>query len=140
MRIIIAGSREGVKYSDVCNAMVKASEEGVVPYDFGKIKCILCGMAEGADLLGKAWAEHHGIRVWEMPADREDISGPHAVIMTRKNGSKYNAIAGHERNQAMVDVAHAAVYVRRLGKSSGTDDCIRRAKKKGIPIYIHHLP
>lgn len=139
MRVIIAGSRFGVKYTDVEDAMALAAQDPKFSSLSSSliIDCIVCGMAEGADILGKAWAEHRSIRVWEMPADWESLQAVDAHIVTRPDGSKYNMRAGHDRNQTMVDVAHAAVFIRRKGKSGGTDDCIKRAKKKGIPVYVH---
>jgi hypothetical protein len=135
MKRIIAGSREGVTYEDVEKAIVRA----FAAWGRQRVKLTLCGMARGADLLGKRWSEENGIR--SIPYDPEwgNLEAPGAIIRTRPDGSKYNLNAGFARNQDMVNDATHAIFVRRKGKSSGTDDCIRRAKAKGIPIYIHSV-
>ncbi len=134
-RVIIAGSRRGVTYKDVVEAMKRARGLPI----FEEITQVICGGADGADLLGKTWGEQRGIPVRDLIPDWDDINAPGAVIAHHPDGTPYNIKAGHDRNQLMVDVAHAAVFIRKSGKSSGTDDCIRRCKKKGIPYYIHQL-
>jgi hypothetical protein len=138
VRLIIAGSRRGVTYRDVEDAICRALDEDIIT-SLQDVTQVICGDAQGADLLGSTWAELHDIPVRHLPPDWEDIKAPGAVIMHHPDGRPYNVKAGHDRNQLMVDIAHAAVFVRKSGKSSGTDDCIRRAKKKGIPIYVHQV-
>jgi hypothetical protein len=142
MRLIIAGSRRGVTYDDLIEAIaIIHGWDGMMAEHFEgqKITQVICGGADGADLLGKAWADRHGVPVRMLEADWEDIKAPGAVIMHHADGKPYNAKADLDRNQLMVDIAHAAVFIRKSGKSSGTDDCIRRAKKKGIPYYVHQV-
>ncbi len=142
MRLIIAGSRRGVTYDDLLEAIaICMAWDGMLTINFpgDRVTQVICGDAQGADLLGSAWAERHGIPVRHLPPDWDDVSAPGAVVMHHPDGTPYNAKAGHDRNQLMVDVAHAAVFIRKSGKSSGTDDCIKRAKKKGIPFYVHQV-
>lgn len=137
MRLIIAGSRWGVTYQDLLDALELCKLQDLAFQQ--SITQVICGGAQGADLLGKRWAENNSIPVRDLPADWDDLNAPGAIIMTRPDGKRYNAKAGHDRNQLMVDIAHAALFVRKSGKSTGTDDCIKRCKKKGIPYYVHQL-
>lgn len=109
MKVIIAGSREIVDY--------KIVEKAIRDSGF-KITTVICGMCRGPDLFGKAWAEKNGI-----PVD------PHPYL------GEFGRAGGPIRNQQMVDVADALIAVR-VPTSKGTNDCIKRAKKKGLPVYV----
>lgn len=124
-RVIIAGSREidGQEVTDaslVETAMMIAEAKGIIPSE------IVCGMARGVDLLGKAWAEKRGIPVKEIPAQWENPDG------TKNRG------AGFQRNRAMAKYADAAVLVFD-GQSRGTANMIEEAHKAGLQVYVHHV-
>lgn len=117
MKVIIAGNRSlGRRYDEIVKAMEDAALEGIKPTE------VICGMAAGADLLGKDWAERRNIPVREFPAD------------WRGQGRA----AGPIRNSQMADVADALVAVWD-GESSGTRDMIKKAKRKGLKIHIHYF-
>lgn len=114
-KVIVAGSRE---FSD---------------YDFLKNKlnhllknktdiCILCGMARGADMLGKRYAEEYGLHIEYYPADWE------------KDGKS----AGYLRNILMAENADALVAFWD-GKSKGTKHMIDIAKTKGLEVKICYV-
>ena len=72
-----------------------------------------------------------------------DISVPNAVVKTNKYG-KYNAMAGHNRNQEMLnsllengDKGEVVVFWDR--KSKGTENMIRIATKAGLPVIINYI-
>jgi len=46
--------------------------------------------------------------------------------------------AGHERNQAMVDLGADVCLAFIQGESRGTRDCIKRARQAGIPVIVHY--
>ena len=52
----------------------------------------------------------------------------------RSDGSKYCPLAGHVRNQTMVDYGAEVCLAFPTQDSRGTKDCARRAKKAGIPV------
>jgi len=79
----------------------------------------LCGMAAGADLHGKAWADANKIPVSKWPA----------------NWNVYGKAAGPIRNQQMVDRADALIAVWD-GQSRGTTDVIERAKASGLRVHV----
>ena len=126
-KVIIAGSR---KFND---------------YEFLKQKCdfllkekskthqivIIEGEASGADLLGKRYAKEKGYEVDENPAKWQDFSEP-CVVKTNKRGEKYNALAGHKRNEVMAKKADALIAFNL--NTPGTNNMIKLAKKHGLLI------
>jgi hypothetical protein len=113
MRVIIAGGRNFNDYPRMCEAMTKFIAI------HGKPTTVICGMARGADLLGKQWAEERGITVEEFPADWD----------------RHGMSAGYKRNAQMAKVAtHLVAFWD--GRSRGTDSMIQLAREKGITIGI----
>lgn len=120
MKVIIAGSRS---LADMPNPMDIVNDAIVIArYEhriiIGKV---ICGEAKGADLLGRRWAQEREIPVLSKPAD------------WRTHGKR----AGVLRNEEMAQEADALIAIWD-GKSRGTQDMIRRAKKRRIPVYVHH--
>lgn len=70
----------------------------------------------GLDALAKWWAEERG----------------YYVRLFIPNWDRDGKAAGPLRNHAMIDEADALVA---LPGGRGTADCVRRAERKGIPIY-----
>jgi DNA polymerase I len=147
LRVIIAGTRdiESMFWIERAIAGCKFLKEisgDIHPKGF-KIGEVVCGMAPGADSLGYEWAKENGIPVAEFPADWDNLDVPNAVIRTRKDGKKYNAIAGHMRNEKMAEYAHAegdgALIAIWDGQSRGTRDMIDRAKKLKMKVYVSKI-
>ncbi len=126
-RCIIAGGRSYTDY-----------REGVARLDalFQERRPdeILSGNAMGADTVGEIWALNRFIPVRHFPARWEDLDVPGAVIRER-HGRRYNAVAGHARNQAMATVGTQLV-VFWDGKSRGTGDMIARAQANNLHVEI----
>lgn len=136
MKVIIAGDRNIKNVDDIANAVEKSGFE---------ITTVLCGEAKGADKLGDEWAKTNKIPVKYYPAQWNKLDVEGAVVKERQNPfnkkmEKYNQAAGSIRNQEMVDNADALIALQNLGTSPGTQDCIKRAKKKGIKIYVYTGP
>jgi hypothetical protein len=113
MKTIIAGSRTINSYDLVVRAI---HESGWTD----EITEVLCGMASGVDLSGKAWADAHGIEVKQFFA----------------NWRAHGRSAGPRRNEMMVRYADALILVWD-GKSPGSSDVLRKAKVQGLRIYEH---
>ena len=128
MRTIVAGSRKGINYDDVRQAMQDA------PW---LITTILSGKAQGADELGEQVANHFNIPVDSYPADWADIDAPDAVIKKNQYGF-YNAIAGHQRNEKMAENGEALILIWD-GKSTGSADMLKRARRHDLRIYVHYV-
>lgn len=129
MRCIIAGDRD-INEDDLHLINIAVQQSGF------HITTVISGKAQGGDRLGEKWAKLNKIRVQEFPADWKDLTVPGAVIKTGKFGP-YNAKAGFDRNQDMADAAEALIALQPNGDSSGTQDMIERARKKGIPVFVY---
>ena len=118
MRTIVAGSRTITDFWHVDTAMSQALIfQGIKP------TVVLCGMADGVDTLGRAWAlSAPGVTVEEYPA----------------NWARYGKRAGHLRNSQMANAADALVAVWDM-KSAGTVDMISQAAKAGLRIFIYQV-
>jgi hypothetical protein len=115
MKVIIAGSREGVEYSDV----IKAMEE--CPWT-SEIVEVVSGKAKGVDTMGEQWAIENNISIKEFPADWKGLSRKAGII----------------RNCQMGDYADALVAVWD-GGSRGTWHMIDYATKKGLKVFVYNL-
>ncbi|MEU5322912.1 SLOG family protein [Streptomyces sp. NPDC021056] len=99
---------------------------------------LMQGCADGADTIGDQWAKRNGILVRERPADWEGPCGPECKPGHRRRnrrGIEYCPLAGHRRNQGMVDEGPAVFVAAQVNGSTGTADCIRRAETAGIPVW-----
>ena len=128
MRVIIAGDR------DISEQDLDLIEGAVAASGF-EITQVLSGKAQGGDALGERWAKRNKIRIREFPADWKDLTAPGAVVKTGKFGP-YNAKAGFDRNQQMADAAEALIALQPNGDTSGTQDMIDRARKRGLKIFV----
>ncbi|WP_086732543.1 SLOG family protein [Streptomyces glaucescens] len=99
---------------------------------------LMHGCAEGADTIGGQWARRNGLLVRERPADWTGPCGPECQPGHRRRnrrGLEYCPLAGHRRNQQMVDERPALFVAAQVAGSTGTADCIRRAQIAGIPVH-----
>lgn len=107
-KIIIAGGRQFDNY--------RAVEEEAEKHD---IDIVVCGMAKGADSLGKEYAEKFKIGLKKFPAD----------------WGKYGKRAGPIRNSQMGDYADGLIAFWD-GMSTGTAHMINYMRKKNKPVII----
>jgi hypothetical protein len=85
------------------------------------------GGASGLDTLARDWAHKNGIPARREDADWTDLSHPDAVVRTRRDRSRYDAKAGHRRNQLMLDKYDPDVMCVFPG-GMGTADCCFRGR------------
>jgi hypothetical protein len=100
---------------------------------------LMHGCADGADTIGGDWARRNGILVRERPADWEGPCGTECQPGHRRRtrrGTEYCPLAGHRRNQQMVDEGPVMFVAASYRNSSGTADCVRRASRAGIPVWL----
>jgi hypothetical protein len=93
---------------------------------------------EGADAMGDEWAYANGAPQDPRPADWTGPCAPDCQPghrRRRRDGTDYCPLAGHRRNQLMVDLQPQLVVAAHRGDSRGTADCIRRAETAGIPVH-----
>lgn len=128
MKVAIVGGRDFVNF-DLLEFKLR-------PFK-ASITLIVSGAADGADTLGVTYAKKYGIPYKEFPADWDDLTVEPCVIKKGKGGKPYNALAGFNRNQSIVDNADFVIAFWD-GKSKGTRDTIGRAnkaKKDTLIIY-----
>jgi len=128
-RVLITASRD---WNDV--AAIEDALDAVVD-EWGVFLLVQGDCETGGDAIGKAWAIRNGYPHEDVPADWDrpcDADCYHPVAW--RNGKPYCKVAGHIRNQEMVDRGADACLGFPLGKSPGARDCMRRAKKAGIEV------
>jgi hypothetical protein len=130
MKVIIAGGRDFKDYEKLKKAIEQSGWD---------ITEVVSGCAPGADKLGERWAKENEVPVKPFPAEWDNLKAEGARIKVNKWGKKYNANAGHDRNEQM------AVYVGKDGGliamdgGSGTNDMKKRAKKHKVPIHEYQM-
>ncbi len=98
------------------------------------IAVLINGRAPGADLRADAWAKKRGVETDPHPARWDDLTQAGARIVTRANGTKYDAAEGGRRNQRMIDQGRPDCGIAFKG-GSGTSDMKDRCEIAGIPVF-----
>ena len=112
-KVIIAGGRDFSDYE-----FLKLTMDHLLSNITSEIG-IVCGMAKGADLLGKRYANEKGYKVFCVPAD----------------WSSFGKSAGFVRNEEMAQNADALVAFWD-GKSRGTQHMIQTAQKHKLSVRV----
>lgn len=113
-KVIIAGGRDFNDYNylrDSVNVFLLSKLRGLE---------IVCGMANGADMLGAQWAVLHAVDVKEFPAD----------------WNTHGKAAGPIRNKEMAEYADTLIAFWD-GKSKGTKNMIDNALKYGLETHVY---
>lgn len=112
-KVIIAGGRDFNNYNILekyCNYILQ-----------NKINVeIVCGLARGADKLGKIYAEKNKLKISYFPAEWD----------------KHGKSAGYLRNNEMANYADSAIIFWD-GKSKGSKNMIELAKSKNLLLRIY---
>ena len=109
MKVIIAGSRDIISYTEVCKAI---AESGFV------ITEVVSGKARGVDRLGEIYATISGIPLNGFPADWD----------------LYGKSAGYRRNEDMGEYADALILIWD-GVSDGSGHMLDIAKDRNLQIH-----
>jgi hypothetical protein len=112
MKVIVAGGRDFTDYALLASTM----DWVLAKYPDMEV---VSGLARGADLLGKKWAEERGLVVHEFPALWE-VEG---------------RSAGYRRNERMATNADALVAFWD-GTSRGTGHMIECARSHGLKVKV----
>jgi hypothetical protein len=119
-RVIVAGSRTFVDYALLDRKLTHILQR-LTPDD----TAIVSGLARGADLMGKRWAEEHGFDVLPFPAN----------WYPRGKSGGLDRGAGYRRNEEMLKVAtHLVAFWD--GQSHGTSNMIRIAREADIKVAV----
>jgi len=135
-RVIIAGGRNFNDFNLMTETM-----DGIMSKAKAKDIIIVSGKAKGADTLGEKWAGMRGHAVAPFPADWDNINVPGAVVKTTTRGKKYNAKAGHMRNEHMAVYASSGPIRGTLvafwnGDAGGTSSMISIARDYGMKVIV----
>jgi hypothetical protein len=111
-KVIIAGGRNFTDYTNLkkyCNHLLQNKKDVE----------IVCGMARGADLLGKRYAEEMGYPVAKFPAEWD----------------RFGKKAGYIRNEEMAEYADSLILFWD-GKSRGSKHMLDLAEENELNIRI----
>jgi len=133
MKVIVAGSRSINNY-DLVKEIIEAT---LKQYNIS-ITELVHGGARGVDLLADEWARRNGIPTVEFPAYWNVINAPNAIVKTGRNGKLYNARAGFDRNNRMVEYGDVLIAIRK-NMSSGTTHMINQSIKFGLKVFIKEV-
>lgn len=92
------------------------------------------GGAAGVDTICGEWADLRGVQRQRMPADWSNITVSGAVVRQGKYGA-YNARAGHDRNQSMLDTEPKPQYGVAFPGGTGTADMTKRMRDAGLTTW-----
>ncbi|MFZ1005386.1 MAG: SLOG family protein [Candidatus Sulfotelmatobacter sp.] len=125
MRVLVCGGRNYANKKCVYEELDRL-------HAVQNIAFLMQGGATGADALARSWAMSRQVPQMEYPAAWKDLSHPDARVKTRADGSRYDANAGHRRNQVMLDEKPDRVVAFPGG--FGTRDMCQLAAAAKIPI------
>lgn len=125
-RVLVCGGRFFNDRDFIWNKLIELDAE------HGPFKVVIHGCATGADQEGMGWAQACGRLHAPFKAAWRDISHPNAVIR-QGAGYLYDALAGHRRNQRMIDEGRPELVIAFPG-GTGTADMVKRAKAADIPV------
>ncbi len=115
MRILVTGSRTWQR-RDVIHAALRVAPAG---------STVVHGAARGADTIADTVAKSLGLHVEDYPADWK----------------RYGKAAGPIRNSAMVKLgANVCLAFSYDPERGGTGDCVRKARRAGIPVFVFPVP
>lgn len=125
-------------------AIIKAALKEVIR-EFGLTRentIIVEGEANGADKLSAIVARQGGVlerNIKKYPAKWEDLETEPVLIRTRYDGTKYNALAGPNRNIEMLETEKPDIVLafhNNISTSKGTKHMVTEAKKRGIEVRL----
>lgn len=128
IRVLVTGGR---KYADC--VVVWGKLDSLLNQHGNLI--LIEGGGTGADFLAREWSYKHPdtVTLITEKADWNSTSRNDAAIVTRDDGSQYDANAGPRRNQRMIDLHHPDICIAFPG-GRGTKDCVRRARKARVQV------
>lgn len=132
MRVLVTGGR-GFRDSALLYRVLDGLDPRPILIIEGGQRTWLYGEAiGGADFFAWRWATDRGVPCRTVEARWNDLETPPVLLRTDRNGRSYNAMAGPNRNQEMVDLRPDLVVA--LPGGTGTADCCRRARAAGIEV------
>ena len=132
MRLLICGGRT---FSDI--TMLHMGILQVCEMMGQRLTLVIHGDAPGADSLAQGWCEFNGVPTLRFPAAWSDLNVTGVRLRFGRHGA-YNAAAGSQRNQRMLDEGRPDAWLALPG-GSGTADMTARCKRAGLPGLLRRL-
>lgn len=132
LRPIVCGSRY---YSDSKRLWFVLSD---LDAKRGPFEVVIHGAARGADSLAMRWAQENGKKQLPFQADWKNVKRIGAVVKYGDHGS-YDALAGHVRNQRMIDEGKPDACIAFAGHT-GTWDMVNRAREARLEVVLIDWP
>lgn len=133
-KILITGSRGFNDYEHLARVL-----DSFIEYD----DIIVSGGARGADKLAIKYAKKNNLKYKVFYADWGNLNVPNCSKRINSRGEKYNALAGYNRNQEMLnyikDNKKNIVCAFWDGSSYGTRDMIEISRKAGLKVKIEYM-
>lgn len=146
MIILVTGSRHTrAEHQDyITRWLLVAAASSNQATVWGATYTLWHGDAAGVDTIAEQTATKLGWVIRKFPADWTQACRPvcnHGHRKAHRNGETYCPAAGVYRNQVMVERGpDIVVAFPRLPFSPGTEDCMARAWRAGIPLLVAPLP
>lgn len=141
MKVIICGAREFSDYKFLEDKCLKIISREQYDQELPNSEIeIVSGHARGADEMGEKFSLKWLKKKAKLfPANWDDLETPPVYLKKNTFGEWMNALAGSNRNQAMAEYVTGnggGICVGFIkGKSNGTKDMLRIARKLKIKVY-----
>lgn len=145
MRLLITASRKWSHWASIAHVLELATHDAFANHPRQRL-IVVNGMAgEGGDAIAAQWVRLSQRRGW--PVETE----PHPADWTadcvpglcteghrrpRRDGTDYCPAIGNYRNDAMVQTRPDRCHAFWRDNSTGTRDCIKRARAARIPVEV----
>ena len=126
-RVLVCGGR------DITNAKRVYADLDRLNKQHGPFETVIEGDAPGVDRMAGYWARKHRVTNLKFPAAWDDLDATGAVIKKDRNGKLYNAAAGHQRNQRMLDEGKPELVIAFPG-GPGTANMVKLAARDGFRV------
>ena len=125
IKLAIVGSRTFTDEKLFNELMAHCDEKYI-----GGLLEVISGGAKGVDSLAVKWANEHNLPTKVFNAEWDNLEAVPCAVRTNKQGYKYNALAGHNRNAKIIQACNCILAIWD-GESKGTLDSIKKAKELG---------
>lgn len=134
MRAVVCGGRSVTDKQAVFRNLdrIHAERRITVVIEGGQRSWKYGNIVGGVDWFAHEWAVLRGIPIITEPAKWDDMSEP-CQWGFRKDGTKYNRLAGPRRNEKMAEVHKPDIVIAFPG-ASGTANMIFEAKLRSIEV------
>ena len=137
-RVLVCGGRDYNHYVHIYDTL------DAIQGERGPFEVIIAGRhpgdpGEGADKWAESWSWAPRIPFYGFPARWHDLSHPDAVIRSKPDGTRYDAMAGPRRNGRMLAEGRPTLVIGFPG-GRGTRNMLAQAKSAGVERLVIPFP